>query len=65
MVSIGKGSVVGAGAIILPELAVGLNSVVGAGAVVTRDVPDNCLVFGNPARIIRKDISGYKDKAVP
>lgn len=63
--SIGRGSVIGAGAVILPERRIGSNSVVGAGSVVTRDVPDNCLVIGNPARILRTGIAGYKDQEVP
>ena len=59
-VTIGRGSVVAAGATILPSLTIGENAVVGAGAVVTRDVPHCCLVLGNPARIVREDIGGYK-----
>jgi len=35
---------------------------VGAGAVVTKDVPDNCTVVGNPARIIKSaDYADYND----
>lgn len=45
---------IGAGATILPGVTVGENSVVGAASVVTRDVPPDCIVAGNPARIIRK-----------
>lgn len=65
LVHVGRGAVVGAGATVLPELTIGSNSVVGAGAVVTRDVPDNCLVFGNPARVVKQGIPGYKDKGIP
>lgn len=52
---------IGAGSTILPGVTVGENAVVGAGSVVTKDVPDNAIVAGNPARLIRmievKDIS--------
>lgn len=53
-VKIGKNVFIGVGAIILPNLTIGNNSIVGAGAVVTRDVPANVLVYGNPAKIIKK-----------
>ncbi|WP_346675095.1 sugar O-acetyltransferase [Methanobrevibacter woesei] len=45
---------VGIGATILPGVTVGENSIVGAGSVVTKDVPDNTIVAGNPAKFIKK-----------
>jgi sugar O-acyltransferase (sialic acid O-acetyltransferase NeuD family) len=63
-VSVGRGSVVGTGAVILPEIAIGKNAVVGAGAVVTRDVPDQTMVVGNPARVMRDGVGGYRGMAV-
>ena len=45
---------IGAGATILPGVTVGENAVVGAGAVVTKDVDDNTVVGGNPARVIKR-----------
>ena len=39
---------------VLKGVTIGNNSVVGAGAVVTKDIPDNCIAAGNPARIIKK-----------
>ena len=47
------GASIGAGAVILPGITIGKNAIVGAGAVVTADVPDNAVVVGNPARILR------------
>ena len=47
---------IGANSTILPGITIGKNSLIGAGSVVTKDVPDNKVVVGNPARIIR-DIS--------
>ena len=44
---------IAAGAIICPGVTIGENSVVAAGAVVTKDVADNTVVGGNPAKIIK------------
>lgn len=49
-----KGAVIGSNATLLP-IIIGENALVGAGAVVTKDVPDNCIVVGNPARIIKRN----------
>ncbi|MFW5847756.1 MAG: serine acetyltransferase [bacterium] len=43
------------GAIVLGAVTIGNNVVVAAGAVVTKNVPDNCVVAGNPAYIIKQD----------
>ena len=48
-----KGAVIGSNATLFP-VTIGENAVVGAGAVVREDVPDNCVVAGNPARIIKR-----------
>jgi sugar O-acyltransferase (sialic acid O-acetyltransferase NeuD family) len=53
-VKIGEFATVGANATILPGLTIGRNSIVGAGAVVTKDVPDDVVVAGVPARILRE-----------
>ena len=52
-VRIGDGTWVGNRAMILPGVTIGRRVVVAAGAVVTHDVPDDSLVAGNPARLVR------------
>lgn len=53
---IGKKCFVGANAIIMCGVTVGDEVVIGSGAIVTKDVPSNCIVAGNPAKIIREGI---------
>ena len=53
-VTIGNDVWIGGNVTILPGVTIGSNVVVAAGAVVTKDVPDNCVVGGVPARVIRK-----------
>ncbi len=49
-----RGASIGTGATILANLTIGENAIVGAGSVVTKDVPANCIVAGNPAKVFRK-----------
>lgn len=49
-----QGCWIGINAVILPGVTIGKNSVVGANAVVNKDVPDNTVVAGIPAKIIKK-----------
>jgi sugar O-acyltransferase (sialic acid O-acetyltransferase NeuD family) len=53
--SIGAGTLVGIGATVMPQRKVGSWSVVGAGALVHADVPDNVVVAGVPARLMKKE----------
>ncbi|MDY7394135.1 sugar O-acetyltransferase [Aureibaculum sp. 2210JD6-5] len=53
-ISIGNDVWIGGGAIVCPGVTIGNGAVIGAGAVVTKDVPDNVLVGGNPAKIIKE-----------
>lgn len=55
-VRVGDFSMLGAGSVVLPRIVIGKHVVVGAGAVVTKNVPNNVVVYGNPARIMgRRD----------
>lgn len=53
-VRIGEGAFVGIGATVMPQRTIGARAIVGAGAVVTRDVPDDVIVVGSPARPLRR-----------
>lgn len=48
-----NGCSIGANATILTGVRIGVNAMVGAGSVVTKDVPDNAVVIGHPAQVIR------------
>ena len=50
---IGRNCYIGARAIIIGDIRIGDNAVIGAGSVVVKDVPDNSVVVGNPAKVIR------------
>ena len=53
-VHIGRNVWIGAGAVILPGITIGDNSVIGAGSIVTKDIPANCVAYGNPCRVVRE-----------
>jgi acetyltransferase-like isoleucine patch superfamily enzyme len=53
---IGENCLIGIGAFIMPGIKIGDQVIVGAGSVVTKDVPSNCIVGGNPAKIIKTGI---------
>jgi len=48
-----EGASIGANCTILPGITIGKMAMIGAGSVVTKDVPDNAVVVGNPAKIVR------------
>ena len=43
---------IGAGTTIIPGVTIGENALIGAGSVVTKDIPDNAIAVGTPARIV-------------
>ncbi len=56
--TIGRDTYIAPGALIRNGIHIGENAIVGMGAVVTKDVPDNAVVVGNPAKIMRYNESG-------
>lgn len=51
---VGDFSVLGTNATVLPKITIGKNVIVGAGSVVTKDLPDNCVAVGVPAKVIKE-----------
>lgn len=51
-VEIGEGTWIGAGTTVIQCVKIGKNCFIGAGSVVVKDIPDGCLAYGNPCRII-------------
>ena len=60
-VEIGDRVFIGYGSIVLCNVKIGNDVIVAAGSIVTKDIQDNCIVAGNPARIIGKT-SDYLEK---
>ena len=53
-IEIGSDVWIGGDVTILPGVTIGSGTVIGAKSLVTKDIPDNVLAFGNPARVVRK-----------
>jgi len=53
-VIIKSGAVINPGAIITAGVTIGKNSIISVGSVIFEDIPDNCIVVGNPARVVKK-----------
>ena len=60
-VAIGNYVFVGAGSIILPGVHIGSRVIIGAGSIVTKDIPDNSVAVGNPAKVVY-GIDNYLEK---
>ena len=61
---IGNDCVIGINAIIMPGIHIGNQVVIGGGSVVTKDIPDNCIAVGNPAKIIKTDVQVHNGKII-
>lgn len=53
-VTVGEGTWIGAGTTIIQGIHIGKNCFIGAGSVVVKDIPDNSMSYGNPARVVKK-----------
>ena len=60
-VSIGNNVFIGAGTVILPSVRIGNNVIIGANSTVTRNIPDNSVAFGSPAKVV-KSLEEYLNK---
>ncbi|MDO4459278.1 MAG: sugar O-acetyltransferase [Clostridia bacterium] len=61
-IEIGNNVWLGGNVVVCPGVHIGNNVVVGAGSVVTKDIPDNSLAVGNPAKVIREITEDDKGK---
>lgn len=61
---IGHDCVIGINSVIMPGITIGDEVVVGAGSIVTKDIPSNCIVAGNPAKVLKTGIHVSKGKIV-
>lgn len=53
-VEVGEGTWVGASSTVIQGIHIGKNCFIGAGSVVVKDIPDCCLCYGNPARVVKR-----------
>jgi len=53
-IELGPGAVIGAGSVLLPKVTIGANTFVGAGSVVTKSMPPDCVVIGNPGKVVKR-----------
>lgn len=53
-VKIGAGCTIGSGAVFKDNISIGENTIIGMGSVVTKDIPSNCVAYGNPCKIIKE-----------
>lgn len=62
-IKVGNNVFIGVNSIIMPGVTIGNNVVVGAGSIVNKDIPNNVVVAGVPAKVL-KSIKEYKDSAM-
>ena len=55
-VTIGKKCLIGSGAVIKDKITIGDNTIIGVGSVVTKNIPANCIAYGNPCKVIKDNL---------
>ncbi|MCQ2974100.1 MAG: sugar O-acetyltransferase [Bacteroidales bacterium] len=55
-ITIGEDCWIGAGVTICPGVTIGNRCIIGAGSVVVKNIPDNCMAVGNPAKVIKNNL---------
>lgn len=63
-ISIGNNVFIGMNAVIMPGVTIGNNVVIGTGSIVTKNIPDNSVACGVPAKVI-ETIEEYREKSLP
>ena len=58
LITVGEGTMIGAGASIITGVKIGKWCMIGAGSVVLRDIPDGCVAYGNPCKVIKLNLGG-------
>lgn len=54
-VEVGEGSTIGIGSTLFYNVKIGKNTIIGGGSVVTTNIPDDCIAYGNPCKVIRQN----------
>lgn len=54
-VSIGTSCIIGSGTVVKDNITIGDNTIIGIGSVVTKDIPANCVAYGNPCKVIKEN----------
>lgn len=54
-VKVGRGCILGSGVVVKDNISIGENTFIGAGSVVTKDMPSNCIAYGNPCKFIKEN----------
>jgi acetyltransferase-like isoleucine patch superfamily enzyme len=53
IIKVGDDVWIGGNSVILPGVTIGKGAVIGAGSVVTKDIPENAIAVGNPAKVVK------------